>query len=764
METRGAARNPEGAFNEIKGMEKPGNLSGVISNTNNNNSSASPGSKSAQDGCDEFKRIRDRYPGRLPIICSRGCSSDSPNLEKKKFLVFSTMTWKDFKKTIAKHTSSRHQPHRPLKVIVGGVQPTSNTSMSDVYKKHKSIDGFLYVTVEGFAEEHGCNFNHIAQTVTSALQNVQTNSSCDHKKLAATVEQLATRVAALESNRKKIAAETSHFGSQVAFVEDALKKASGQNVTAEVPDNVMQNDSQEKAICARQEQEPTAQEEQRREGTQQRLFSVAPTETADHAFFDWMFLSRLTSASVIFLASVSMLRVIAWQYHGLQVPNQDVLIEPHLAKFQSLLEEATKKNENLAKVVQMQILDIQELKVQLHVAQQSARPWMIGSVFFIVLVLTLSAMAALFFLTGAQRKKLSDVFKTITWLEKGQQDGESNGQRDETPQEPEEQILMTAAKSVSSAAPFTYYQETVRLEEELVHFIHVQCPPGGGVSYEHIAGEILTHGIRIRINKPGDDDLPPLKWEEAFQLCCKEGSPTFDFKPEEAKLENDVLTLVFRASQLKRIWKFPPSEVSSDVSDWYDMGGGETPIGLCPLPETCSIGSGHQSHISSPARLQVTAKQSHDQGTDGDSTSQGNQTDISQISHIPTEDVQKLRDMFGRVPFEERSETGLAFMVSSHDSIESAVSHQAVPQTFDISSDAGQRETDACLVPSTLDGTCQQATTAFHVPSELDNMRDEYVGAFKKLSQVEIQSEVSSSDWEKPEILDVIEPRACSVG
>ena len=160
-----------------------------------------------------------------------GCNSDSPNLEKKKFLVFHAMTWKEFKKTVAKHTSSRHQPHRPLKVTVGGVQPTSNTSMSDVYKNHKSIDGFLYVTVEGFAEEHGQNVDQVAQIVTSALQSVQTDSR-DHKKLTAAIEQLATRVAALESNGKKIAAETKQFGEQVAAVERALKKTSLSTLTS----------------------------------------------------------------------------------------------------------------------------------------------------------------------------------------------------------------------------------------------------------------------------------------------------------------------------------------------------------------------------------------------------------------------------------------------------------------------------------------------------------------------------------------------------
>jgi hypothetical protein len=51
------------------------------------------------------------------------------------------MKWKDLRKFLPEHT-------KDLRLTVGGMQPESNTYMSDVYESHKSIDGWLHVLVE----------------------------------------------------------------------------------------------------------------------------------------------------------------------------------------------------------------------------------------------------------------------------------------------------------------------------------------------------------------------------------------------------------------------------------------------------------------------------------------------------------------------------------------------------------------------------------------------------------------------------------------
>lgn len=741
------------------------------------------GSKDAQalgDGCEEFKRIQERYPGRIPIICSRGSNSDSVDLDKKKFLVSHQMKWKEFKATVAKHasSSSRHLSRRPLKATVGGQQPTSNTSMADLYKNHKSTNGFLNVTVEGFAEElvasdkQKCGrgtaelaeelaAHHVAQVVTSAMND----STRDSKKMLAVVEQLGNRVAALESAGKRTAAETKQFGEKVAKVEEAIKKGNIPQLGVDAADSTATTEqahasselpSEAQHVAKNDRSELPSGRPQRDEAQHAAKNDRSTIECLrpmllrpETSILGWSYL-YLSVAAVLATIIVRMITTQHPGYHNVAL-DEDALVAPYFEK----LQEETRKSENLSKVVQEQLATIQELKDQLQLAAQASPTWTIGSVLFSTLLATQVLVMMAFFVT-LQKKNLPAFLKHVLWMFQGQNLNDGREQQHETHKEqkcepqqeqqqnldPKQQVIDPETTTCSSTSAFTYYTEETKSEQEIVYCIHIRCPPGGGVSHEHIEGQILTHGIRIRINKPGDKDLPALRWEKAFQLDCKEGSPTFDFRSEEAKVENDILTLVFRASNQQRIWKFPPhfhhGSEDWDLRDWHDMGGGEAPIGLYTLPEACSVASDRQSRRSLPARLQWTSA-GHEQMSDGDSISQGNETEAS---HVDSEAVRKMRSMFGRC-FDGQSEGSVAFRVASQGSIAS-LDTQPMPQTFDISSDPGLQDTAASQLPGEPHDCMAE------------ELREAYVQAFKTLDSG-AQSEVSSlsQEWEKPEITEV---------
>ncbi|KAE8965225.1 hypothetical protein PR001_g28797 [Phytophthora rubi] len=75
----------------------------------------------------ESQRIRFKYSDRIPVICEKADRSDIPDIDKKKYLVPADLTVGQFVYVI-----------RKLSAL-----------MSNIYKKQKDSDGFLYVTNSG---------------------------------------------------------------------------------------------------------------------------------------------------------------------------------------------------------------------------------------------------------------------------------------------------------------------------------------------------------------------------------------------------------------------------------------------------------------------------------------------------------------------------------------------------------------------------------------------------------------------------------------
>jgi len=96
----------------------------------------------------EAKRIRSKYPDRIPVICERAAKETSlPDIDKKKYLVPADLTVGQFIYVVRKRI--RLAPEKAIFMFCNNVLPTTTEIMSKVYSQHKAEDGFLYVTYSG---------------------------------------------------------------------------------------------------------------------------------------------------------------------------------------------------------------------------------------------------------------------------------------------------------------------------------------------------------------------------------------------------------------------------------------------------------------------------------------------------------------------------------------------------------------------------------------------------------------------------------------
>mmetsp|Transcript_12875 Transcript_12875/g.19292 ORF Transcript_12875/g.19292 Transcript_12875/m.19292 type:complete len:117 (+) Transcript_12875:79-429(+) len=95
----------------------------------------------------EAKKIRTKYPDRIPVICEKAKKSDIVNIDKKKYLVPADLTVGQFVYVIRKRI--KLSAEKAIFIFVNNVIPPTGALMSQIYKEHKDEDGFLYVTYSG---------------------------------------------------------------------------------------------------------------------------------------------------------------------------------------------------------------------------------------------------------------------------------------------------------------------------------------------------------------------------------------------------------------------------------------------------------------------------------------------------------------------------------------------------------------------------------------------------------------------------------------
>jgi GABA(A) receptor-associated protein len=92
----------------------------------------------------ESIRIRDKFPGRVPVIVERGLRSKTvPTIDKHKFLVPGDLTLGQF--TYVIRTRIHLSPESALFLFVNNSLPTTGSLMKELFWSQKDADGFLYV-------------------------------------------------------------------------------------------------------------------------------------------------------------------------------------------------------------------------------------------------------------------------------------------------------------------------------------------------------------------------------------------------------------------------------------------------------------------------------------------------------------------------------------------------------------------------------------------------------------------------------------------
>jgi GABA(A) receptor-associated protein len=102
---------------------------------------------SVKNRTDESLRVRKKYPDRIPVVIEKDASSDIDNIEKHKYLVPDDLTVGQFVYVIRKRI--KLEPEKSIFLLIGNIIPPSSALLSQVYKEHQDVDGYLYIFYTG---------------------------------------------------------------------------------------------------------------------------------------------------------------------------------------------------------------------------------------------------------------------------------------------------------------------------------------------------------------------------------------------------------------------------------------------------------------------------------------------------------------------------------------------------------------------------------------------------------------------------------------
>jgi len=100
---------------------------------------------SIKDRICESKRVRQKFPDRVPIICERHHKSHTlPEITKNKFLVPHDMTASQF--ILLLRNKMTLDPSVAIILYVQNTIPSPQDYVNSLYEKYGDDDGFLYIT------------------------------------------------------------------------------------------------------------------------------------------------------------------------------------------------------------------------------------------------------------------------------------------------------------------------------------------------------------------------------------------------------------------------------------------------------------------------------------------------------------------------------------------------------------------------------------------------------------------------------------------
>lgn len=105
----------------------------------------------------ESKRIREKYPNRIPCIIERASVSKStiPDINKHKYLVPHDITMSSVMQIIRKRMGQSLKPEESLYMFVRTANGEKtiiapmNATLSNLDERHRHQDGFIYIEYAG---------------------------------------------------------------------------------------------------------------------------------------------------------------------------------------------------------------------------------------------------------------------------------------------------------------------------------------------------------------------------------------------------------------------------------------------------------------------------------------------------------------------------------------------------------------------------------------------------------------------------------------
>ena len=95
----------------------------------------------------ESFRIREKFPGRIPVIVERAPNSNVPLIDKNKFLVPGDLSLGQFVYIIRKRLTMSSE--QALFLYINNSLPTTGTLIKELYSQHMENDGFIYILYTG---------------------------------------------------------------------------------------------------------------------------------------------------------------------------------------------------------------------------------------------------------------------------------------------------------------------------------------------------------------------------------------------------------------------------------------------------------------------------------------------------------------------------------------------------------------------------------------------------------------------------------------
>jgi GABA(A) receptor-associated protein len=101
-----------------------------------------------EERSEESRRIRLRFPDRIPILVERATKSiDIPLIDKNKFLAPGDVNVAQFIHIVRRRLQVSSET--AIFVFIGNTLPTTGTLLRELYASYKEADGFLYMTYSG---------------------------------------------------------------------------------------------------------------------------------------------------------------------------------------------------------------------------------------------------------------------------------------------------------------------------------------------------------------------------------------------------------------------------------------------------------------------------------------------------------------------------------------------------------------------------------------------------------------------------------------